>query len=138
MIILDTNVLSEVTSSRPSVRVTAWVDSQFDEMFITAITVGELSYGIAKLPPSRRRRQFADQLARILTQHFSERILPFDEAAALEFGPIVADRKARGRLVSTLDAQIAAIAVANDAVVATRDARGLDHPGLVVVNPWDA
>jgi toxin FitB len=138
MIILDTNVLSELNNPTPNPNVMTWLDAQFDDLFLTAVTVGELNFGLARLPPGRRRAALAAGLAHLLTAEFDGRILPYDEAAAVEYGVLVAERVGRGRPVSVLDAQIAAIALIHDATVATRDTGGFEHPGLHVVDPWSA
>ena len=138
MIILDTNVVSEVSRPEPDPRVLAWLDAQYDDVYITAVTLAELAYGVAAAPVGRARVALADQLARTMTTDFSGRILPFDSAAAIEFGHLVADRRRRGRPVGVADAQIAAIAFVQDALIATRDVEDFTHPGLVVIDPWKA
>jgi predicted nucleic acid-binding protein len=138
MIILDTNVVSEVGRPEPDSHVQAWLDAQYDDVYITAVTLAELTYGVAAAPVGRARAALSDQLARTVTSDFSERILPFDTAAAVEFGHLMAARRRRGRPVGVADAQIAAIAFVHDAVVATRDVEDFEHPGLVIIDPWKA
>jgi predicted nucleic acid-binding protein len=137
VIILDTNVVSELSRHRPAPAVVAWFDLQVEPLFTTAVTIGELCCGVALLPSGRRRSELADDLGRILTHGFPERILPFDQVAAIEFGRLRAARSVCGTTTRTADTQIAAIAIAHDAVVATRNRRDFEHPGLVVVDPWE-
>ncbi len=137
MIILDTNVLSEVTKPEPHPAVLAWLDHMDPaSLFTTAATVGELSAGIACMPVGRRRRGLSEGLARMVTHEFDSKILPFDASAAVEFGPMMATRQRSGRPGSVIDVQIAAIAWLHGAAVATRNVRDFELLGLQVINPW--
>ncbi len=138
MIILDTNVLSELSRQNPAGHVVAWLDRQFEPLFTTAVTISELAFGVVRLPVGRRRANLADDLERVISVAFSNRILPFDSDAAIEYGRLQAGCSARGAPGGVADVQIAAIAVSHGAVVATRDVQGFDHPGLRVVDPWHA
>lgn len=137
MIILDTNVLSEVTKPEPDPAVLHWLD-QMDSaaLFTTAVTVGELSSGIACMPVGRRRRGLAEALARLVTHEFEGKILSFDASAAVEFGPMMATRQRSGRRGSVIDVQIAAVAWIHEAAIATRNVRDFELLGLQVINPW--
>ncbi|GAA2249020.1 type II toxin-antitoxin system VapC family toxin [Herbiconiux moechotypicola] len=137
MIILDTNVISELGRDHATSAAAEWLDRQpRDELYTTAITIGELAYGVARLPASRRRAQYAATLAEILTEAFSGRILPYDHLAAVEFGDLQARRVAIGRPCDEPDVQIAAIAKLHSATIATRNTAHFDHDGVEVVNPW--
>jgi predicted nucleic acid-binding protein len=137
MIVLDTNVLSEVFRPLPSAEVTAWMAQQEPAgLFLTTITQAEILYGIEVLPAGRRRTKLADAVERVFAEDFRGRILPFDEAAAVVFPKIVAEREALGRPISQSDAMIAAIARSRHAVVATRNTTDFQHCGLRLVNPW--
>ncbi|MCE7027560.1 type II toxin-antitoxin system VapC family toxin [Jiella avicenniae] len=137
MIILDTNVVSEMMSPLPEQRVTDWLNQQdIDAVFLTAISEAELRYGIAILPDGRRKTLLANSLDATLAEDFGGRILPFDRAAAEAYALIRANRRAIGRPVKELDAQIAAIAAAHGAGIATRNVKDFDDCGVTVVNPW--
>jgi predicted nucleic acid-binding protein len=137
MIVLDTNVISELMKPTPELKVVAWLDAQPDsECFITAVTEAELRYGIAIMPAGQRRQQFQAALAEMLAVDFAGRILPFDSAAAELFAIIAAHRRGTGKPISQLDAQIAAIARANGAALATRNVADFDDCGITVINPW--
>ena len=137
MILLDTNVLSEVLLPLPDSRVLRWIDSQPDAaLFISAITEAELRYGVALLPPGRRRTALAAAIDRILAEDFADSILPFDSPAAAAFAEIAASRRRAGRPTSQSDAQIAAIARSRGAIVATRNVPDFVKCGIGVVNPW--
>ena len=139
MIVLDTNVVSEVTRLVPSATALEWLSRQPPpELFLTAISEAELLYGIEVLPAGRRRAAIALATARVLQQYFPDRILPFDSAAASEYALIVSTRRAAGAPISQLDAQIAAIARSRGAAVATRDVGGFTGCGIEVINPWRA
>ncbi|REJ05113.1 type II toxin-antitoxin system VapC family toxin [Microbacterium bovistercoris] len=136
MIVLDTNVVSEFMQPDPDGRVHAWLDElRTQEVWTAAPVVAELSLGIALLPVGAKRRLLTENFARVL-DGFRERILPFATPDAIEYGRIVAGRRAAGRPISIGDAQIAAIAVRADAVIATRNVRDFEGTGARVVNPW--
>jgi predicted nucleic acid-binding protein len=137
MIVLDTNVISEVLRQNPSAKVLEWMRSEpLASLFTTAITEAELLYGIALLPDGRRRQSLETTVTMILTEDFSERILPFDSAAAREFAEIAASRRRSGRPISDADARIAAIARSRGAAVATRNIEDFTDCRLSVIDPW--
>jgi hypothetical protein len=137
MILLDTNVLSELMRPAPSPAVETWLSRQpVAATFISAITEAELRYGLALLPEGRRRQDLVAQAEAMLAQDFAGRILPFDSAAASAYARIAASRRHAGRPISQADAQIAAIAVSRGASVATRDVAAFVDCGIDVVDPW--
>lgn len=137
MIVLDTNVLSEPNQKRPSEAVAAWLARQnIRDLFTTTVSEAEILYGVALLEPGKRRDGLADAARKIFEVDFLGRVLPFDSAAAREFAEISAMRKKVGRAVKVFDAQIAAIARAHRARVATRDTVDFEDSGIEVVNPW--
>jgi predicted nucleic acid-binding protein len=137
VIILDTNVVSEVSRPSPSEKVLAWMRSEpRSALFTTTITEGELLYGIALLPEGRRRQTLETLVAGILVEDFVGRILPFDSAAAREFAGIAATRRRIGRPISEPDARIAAIARSRGASLATRDIADFADCGLELIDPW--
>jgi hypothetical protein len=137
MIVLDTNVISELMKASPDARVSGWLGSQRSaDCFISSIAEAELRYGIEVLPPGHRRQQLEVALNAMLTHSFSGRVLPFDSAAAIAFATISAGRRRAGRPISQMDAQIAAIAQANGAVLATRNIGDFQGCGVVLIDPW--
>lgn len=137
MIVLDTNVISEVMRARPSPRVLDWMRAEpLASLFTTAITEAELLYGIAVLPPGKRRESLETTVTTILAEDFQGRILPFDSPAAQAFAVIAANRRRSGRPISDADARIAAIARSRGAVVATRNVGDFAGCDLVLVDPW--
>ena len=140
MIVLDTNVLSELAKSDPDSTVLAWVAKQRRaELYTTTISEAELAFGLALLPKGRRRDALTQAVARLLGEGIGGRVLSFDRAAASAYGEIAARRRAAGKPVATADGQIAAIARARGAnVVATRDTGGFEGCGIKVANPWAA
>lgn len=137
MIVLDTNVLSELLKPAPDARVLAWVSGQpIGSLFVTAVTQAEMLYWLALLPAGRRRQRMHETVDAMFENDFAGRLLPFDEAAAQEFAAIAAERRRIGRPISQFDAQIAAIARSRNADLATRNVDDFAHCGLAVVDPW--
>lgn len=138
MIILDTNVLSELIRPAPDGRVAAWIAARRRaELYTTAVSEAELAYGIALIPKGRRHEALAHAVARLLGEGLGGRVLPFDRAAASAYGVFVAKRRAAGRPVATADAQIAAIARAHGAsLLATRDRGGFQGCDVALADPW--
>jgi predicted nucleic acid-binding protein len=138
MIVLDTNVLSEVLRPAPEPRVLAWLDEQpANSVFTTAITQGEILYGIRLLADGQRRRRLWDAANAIFDDDFAGRVLGFDSDAAGHYAQIGASRRAAGRPISQFDATIAAIARSHGATLATRNTKDFDGCSVEVVNPWD-
>jgi predicted nucleic acid-binding protein len=139
MLVLDTNLVSELMRPAPDPRVLGWAAAQpLQEMAIATVTLMEIRYGIAVLPRGRRRSELDGRFRRFLAQGFSDRILPFDAAAAEACADIRAARKDMGRPLAAEDGMIAAIAKVQGAAVVTRDVGGFDGCGIVLVNPWEA
>jgi predicted nucleic acid-binding protein len=137
MIILDTNVLSELMRPKPSASVIAWIARQPEaELFTTSITEAEIFYGIEVLPKGKRRERLTTVAEGVFTEDFSGRVYAFDSAAARVFSRIASSRRTNGRPISQSDAQIAAIAKTRRARVATRDVKGFEQCGVDVVDPW--
>jgi toxin FitB len=138
MIILDTNVLSELMRPKPSASVLAWIAKQSEaEIFTTSITEAEIFYGIEVLPKGKRREHLTMAAEVVFTEDFSGRVYGFDNAAARAFSKIASSRRTSGRPISHPDAQIAAIAKTRRAKVATRDVKGFEQCGVDVVDPWN-
>ena len=137
MILLDTNVISEAMRPVPDQLVLAWLDAVTgDEVYTTAICEAELLYGIALLPEGRRRAELEQVAARLFADRLRGRVLAFDQAAAPHFAAIASSRRATGTPISIQDAQIAAIARAAGATIATRNTADFLGTGVAVVNPW--
>ena len=137
MIILDTNVISDMIGPAPSPAVAAWVFRQPPgDMFVSAVTEAELRYGVEIMPQGQRRDRYLAEIDGLLHAEFAGRILPFDSVAAQTYATIVAARRAAGRPIAQFDGQIAAIARSLAASVATRDAGGFEGCGIDVIDPW--
>ncbi len=137
MIVLDTNVVSELLRPAPATQVEAWLSVQDGAMvYFTAVGEAELRHGVAILPAGRRRTALAKAIEGILEEDFRDRILPFDRAAASAYAAIAAKRRAASRPFSQFDCQIAAIARAHEAAVATRDTGDYEGCGIDVIDPW--
>ncbi len=138
MIVLDTNVLSELMKGEPAKDVFSWVASQpAGSLFTTTITEAEIYYGLALLPSGKRRTFFEQAVTAMFQEDFSERVLPFDSSAAQAYAIIAANRRRTGRPISQFDAQIGSIALSRGAAIATRNATDFDDCGIEVINPWN-
>lgn len=138
MLVLDTNVVSELMRPRPDQRVLDWVAAQpLSEMAIATITVMEIRFGIAVLPQGRRRAELESKFSQLRAQGFADRVLAFDQAAADACADIRALRQRSGKPITIEDSMIAAVARMHGAPVATRDVGGFDGCGVTVVNPWE-
>lgn len=138
MIILDTNVLSALMRQDPDPPVLAWLDRQAPQsIWITTITLFESRLGLALVPIGRRRRALESAFARVLEIDLENRILPFDTEAALQAASLAAQRQMNGRPVDVRDTQIAGIAQARRATLATRNVRHFEGLTVPVFNPWD-
>ena len=140
MVILDTNTVSELMRPMPGSVVSIWFSSQDrNELRVTAVTKAELLFGAMKLPFGRRRNEVLGSIERVL-RLFPGSILAFDDEAASKYAEIMAHRRAIGRSMEghELDCEIAAIARANGAAVATRNVRDFADCGVSVINPWNA
>jgi toxin FitB len=138
MIVLDTNVLSELMKSEPSQAVMFWVENQSPtSLFTTTVTQAEILYGLALLPISKRREALRTAAQTMFEEDFSGRILPFDIAAAYQYAQIAAERKQAGRPISQFDAQIASITRSRGADLSTRNVSDFEGCGLQVLNPWN-
>ncbi|MBL4543568.1 MAG: PIN domain-containing protein [Rhodobacteraceae bacterium] len=138
MIVLDTNVLSETMAAAPDPAVVAWLNAQaLETVYLTAITVAELRYGAALMPPGRKRRRIEDLTASYVDDLFADRILAFDLSATLLFAERAAAARRQGReLPGFADAAIAAIALSRGFQVASRDTGPFEAMGASVTNPW--
>jgi predicted nucleic acid-binding protein len=139
MIILDTNVLAALMRTVPEVSVVAWLNRQpAESVWITSITLFEARFGLALLPSGRRRQALEAAFARMLKDDLENRVLDFDSAAATEAASLAATRQKNGRSVDMRDTQIAGIALARRATLATRNVRHFGDLNISVVDPWAA
>jgi predicted nucleic acid-binding protein len=137
VIILDTNVLSALMRKAPDASVVAWLDRQpAESIWITSITLFEARLGLALLPAGRRRRALEAAFDRLLGEDLENRVLDFDSAAAVESARLAAERQTAGRPVDMRDTQIAGIALARRATLATRNVRHFEDLSVPVVDPW--
>ena len=137
MIILDTNVISELVRPVPSAVVLSNLrDFPTNDLYTTAITEAELRFGLAILPRGRKHAALQSQLELILTMEFAGRILPFDSAAAAAYATLQSSRRTAGQPISAFDAQIAAIALTQGATLATRNLRDFRGINIRLLDPW--
>jgi len=138
MIILDTNVLSELMRPTPAVEVSEWVAKKLStELFTTSITEAEILLGIELLPQGKRRQGLLRAAEDTFNEDLGGRVLGFESEAARPFAQIAAHRRSLGTPINHADAQIAAIARLRGAQVATRNVADFSDCGIDLVNPWD-
>ncbi len=138
MIILDTNIISELMKPVPNKTVIAWLDQQSILMlYTTSISVAEIYYGLQNLPTGKRRNDIETSFHQVIQAAFNQRILAFDVTSAECYGILLARRKNAGIPMSTLDAQIAAIATAANATLATRNTQDFLECDIDIINPFE-
>jgi predicted nucleic acid-binding protein len=138
MIILDTNVLSEMLRSAPDARVSGWLAAQpVMQLFTTSVTEAEIRYGVARLPDEQRKAVLQSTVEGLFSEDLSGRILPFDTESAKIYAEIVSRRDRAGRPVSQFDAQIGAIARSRGAKLATRNIADFEDCDIDLINPWN-
>jgi predicted nucleic acid-binding protein len=137
VILLDTNVLSELAKPQPDPRVVSWTRRSAAALAVPTIAVAEMAYGIEKLVEGRRRQDLLAALQRLVTE-FADRLFDFNVKTAWAYGAILASARRAGRPMTVPDAAIAAIAKANGCALATRNARDFATAGLEIVNPWQS
>ncbi|NTF43731.1 type II toxin-antitoxin system VapC family toxin [Rhizobium rhizogenes] len=138
MIVLDTNVISDLLAPSPSPMVEAWLAAQPPlAIFTTATTQAEILYGLRLLPPGRRRNELEAAILPIFEEDFAGRVLPFDSEAAGAYSFIATSRRQTGKPISQFDAQIAAVVASRGATLATRNVSDFLDTGIEIVNPWD-
>lgn len=135
MILLDTNVLSELTKPAPNEKVVDWLRQTEPALAIPTFAIAEMAYGIEKLAEGRRRERLRMALER-LAERFGDRLLSFDLPAAWAYGDILATARKAGRPMSVPDAVMAAIAKTHDCALATRNIKDFGTTGVELVNPW--
>jgi toxin FitB len=136
MIVLDTNVLSEVMRASPERAVAVWMARENPrDLFTTAITEAEILLGVAMLPDSRRKNELNAAARRVIAL-FASRILPFESRAAQSFAQIVAARRRLGSPINDFDALIAAITHSQGMALATRNISDFEGTGINVIDPW--
>jgi len=137
VIVVDTNVLSELMKPRPARRVVLWLNSQpTASLFTTSVTQAEILHGVMLLPEGRRRAAIEAAIQVMFEEDFAGRVLAFDSEAALPYARIASERRHAGRPISQFDAQIAGIAQSRGATVATRNVADFDGCGVTVIDPW--
>lgn len=137
MILLDTNIISEMMRKEPNLRVLQWLDSQdSDSVYISAITCAELRYGVGAMPAGKRKTSLEAVLKNIL-ELFSDKVLSFDAACSANYAELAVRARIHGKGLPTPDGYIAAIAQCNGCSIATRDTRPFESVGLTVINPWN-
>ena len=137
MILLDTNVISEVLRPVPEPSVLDWLGNQpRASLFTTTVTRGEILYGIRLLSDGKRRRGLWDAAKKIFDEDFADQLLSFDSDAADMYAEIAASRRAAGKPISQFDAMIVAMARSRGASLATRNVKDFEGCGVDVINPW--
>ena len=137
MILLDTNVVSEVMKTTPSERVLEWLNRQeSSSLYVSTVTIGEITYGLHILPEGKRRSGLAERFEQFIALAFAQRVLAYDEPASRKYGEIMGTRKELGRPMSVPDGQIAAIARVSHLTIATRNITDFEQCGVELLDPF--
>ena len=138
MIVLDTNVISELWKAAPDPNVLAWIDAQMVEtLYLSAITVAELRFGLAAMPAGKRRAIYQERLEGEVLPAFAGRVLSFDLDASQAYADLMAKAKAAGKAIGRADGYIAATAAARGLMVADARTSSFEASGLNIINPWE-
>ena len=138
MILLDTNVVSEVMKPEPYPAVRNWLNEQAAEtLYVSSVTAAELMFGVSALSKGKRKDKLTAALDGVL-ELFADRILPFDISAARRYAVLAVKARAAGKGFPTPDGYVAAIAASHDFAVASRDTSAFRAAGLIVIDPWTA
>jgi predicted nucleic acid-binding protein len=137
MILVDTNVISEPLRKTPDAVVIEWIDAQaLETLYLSAITVAELRFGVASLPAGKRRDRLHESMENRVLPLFTGRVLAFDLPASQAYAQLMSRARAAGLAIGAADGYIAATAAANRMAVATRDAAAFEAAGVPVIDPW--
>lgn len=137
MILLDTNIISEMMKQSPNQAVMSWIEEQeATQLFVSSVTIAEILYGLYVLPKGKRRSALEEAFNRAIKLAFKHRVLFFDETSAHHYGELMSRRKELGRPMSILDGQIAAIALTSGTALATRNIRDFSDCELDLINPF--
>jgi len=138
MIILDTNVISELMKEQPDSQVKQWIGSQKpQDLALTAIAIAEITRGLSRLPKGKRRNILGQNFTAFVHDAFGGRIFPFDEEAALLYGGVSATREQAGMKADPVDLMIASIAKNHNASIATRNIKDFKVCEITLINPWE-
>ncbi|MDK9706255.1 MAG: type II toxin-antitoxin system VapC family toxin [Desulforhopalus sp.] len=138
MILLDTNVISEPLRRAPDARVIKWIDAQsLETLYLSAITVAELRFGVASLPVGKRQYELQTSLENQILPLFAGRVCSFDMGCTTAYAELMAKARSAGLAIAAADGYIASIAATNRFSVATRDVQPFQAAGVNVINPWD-
>ena len=139
MLLLDTNILSEMMRPKPNAKVIAWLNQQSSQaLFISSISIAEIHYGLYMLPSGKRKQQLQQRFEQFVHQAFQFRLLDFDGPSANLYGNVMGEAKLNGHPMSIADGQIAAITLAHNFVLVTRNTKGFKHSGVELINPFEA
>jgi predicted nucleic acid-binding protein len=137
VIILDTNIISEMMKPLPSQELLSWMDRQAtDILYLTSISIAEIMYGLGVLPKGKRRSDLEQAFSSVKKEAFMGRILSFDEKSADFYGELMGNSKMKGRVMSFCDGQIAAIVKQHGFCLATRNIKDFSHCGIMLINPF--
>lgn len=138
MLILDTNVISEVMRKEPNMRVVSWINSQpVTTLCTTWINIAEINRGIARLSDLDRKANLASNFSNFCSTVFKNRMFAFDQSSAMIFGTLCANREQKGLHIDPIDMMVASIAMHHKSTIATRNVKDFSQCGVNIVNPWE-
>ncbi len=139
MILLDTNIISEIMKEFPSESVTTWLSQQHSlTLYVSSISIAEVRYGLNIMPESKKRSRLESSFTSVMQSAFSQRVLVFDENAAIQYATLMSKNKKTGSVMTTFDAQIASIAISTRSLLATRNTKDFVRCGTQIINPFES
>lgn len=139
MILLDTNIISEIMKEFSNERVMQWLKQQHNlTLYVSSISIAETRYGLSILPEGKKRSRLETSFISVMQSAFSQRVLAFDENAAIQYAALMSKSKKIGVAMSTFDAQIAAIAMSTRSILATRNTKDFTHCDIQLINPFES
>ncbi len=138
MLLLDTNIISEIMKKFPDESVMQWLRQQHSlTLYVSSISIAEMRYGLSIMPEGKKRSRLESSFVSVMQSAFYQRVFVFDENAAIQYAALMSKNKKMGIVMSTFDAQIASIAIATRSLLVTRNTKDFIHCGIQIINPFE-
>ena len=139
MILLDTNIISELMKEFPDEDVMRWLNQQHSlTLYVSSISIAEILYGLSIMPEGKKRSRLESSFTSVMQSAFYQRVFVFDENAAIRYATLMSKNKKMGVVMTTFDAQIASIVISTRSILATRNTKDFVHCGIQIINPFES